>query len=271
MGYLSTAALRRWLMAIPQRNPVKLKPLLEISLDSVESAIAAQRGGAARVELCANLLEGGTTPSAGMIATVRKEIRIGLHVMIRPRGGDFCYSPNEFEVMKRDTMMAKQLRADGVVLGILGADGTVDVKRTRELVELARPVSVTFHRAFDMTVNLREALERVIESGASRLLTSGGEPSAEQALDVIQSLVQATRNRIAVIVCGGVREHNVRRIVDVTGVREVHVGHSGVEVAVPSEIRYRNERLSMGSVPGREYGHFVVSEERVRNLSRALD
>lgn len=258
-------------MATPKRNPVKLEPMLEVSLDSVESAIAAQRGGAARVELCANLPEGGTTPSAGMIATVRKEIRIGLHVMIRPRGGDFCYSAYEFELMKRDILMAKQLRADGVVLGILCADGTVDVNRTRELVELARPVSVTFHRALDMAVNLRGALERIIESGAARVLTSGGEPSAEKALDAIQGLVHAARNRIGVIVCGGVREHNVRRILDATGVHEVHVGHSGVEVAAPSEMRHRNEKLSMGTVSGREYGHFVVSEEKVRRVVRALE
>lgn len=250
---------------------MKPEPTLEISLDSVESAIAAQRGGVARVELCANLPEGGTTPSAGMIATVRKAIQIGLHVMIRPRAGDFCYSAHEFELMKRDILMAKQLRADGLVLGILCADGTVDVNRTRELVDLARPASVTFHRAFDMAMNLRAALEQVIESGADRVLTSGGESSAEKALDAIQALVHAARNRIGVIVCGGAREHNVRRILDATGAHEVHVGHSGVAVAVPSQMRYRNEELSMGALPGREYGHFVVSEEKVRRVVRALE
>jgi copper homeostasis protein len=258
-------------MAMLKRNPLKPEPMLEISLDSVESAIAAERGGAARVELCANLPEGGTTPSAGMIATVRKEIRIGLHVMVRPRGGDFCYSAHEFEVMKRDILMAKQLRADGIVLGILCADGTVDLNRTRELVDLARPASVTFHRAFDMSVSLRGALERIIESGPDRVLTSGGEPSAENALDAIHGLVHAARDRIGVIVCGGVREHNVRHILDATGAHEVHVGHSGAEVAVPSEMRHRNEKLSMGAIPGREYEHFVVSEEKVRRVVRALE
>lgn len=253
---------------------MKPAPTLEISLDSVESAIAAERGGASRVELCANLPAGGTTPSAGMIATVRKAIHIGLHVMIRPRAGDFCCSAHEFELMKRDILMAKQLRADGLVFGILCADGTVDVNRTRELVDLARPVSVTFHRAFDMASNLPAApavaIDQVIDSGADRVLTSGGEPTAEQALDAIQALVQAARNRIGVIVCGGVREHNVRRLLDATGAREVHVGHSGVEVAVPSQMRFRNEKLSMGALPCREYEHFVVSEEKVRRLLRAL-
>ena len=249
---------------------MKSKTLLEISLDSVESAVAAQRGGAGQVELCSNLLEGGTTPSAGLIATVRKEISIGLKVMVRPRGGDFCYSAQEFEVMKRDILMAKQLRADGIVLGILKSDGTVDVKRTRELVELSKPVGVTFHRAFDMTKDLPKALEGVIESGAARILTSGGEAVAENAVDAIRALVEATGSRIAVMVCGGVREHNARQIVEATGVGEVHVGHSGVEEAVPSKMRHRNEKLSLGSVPGQEYRHFVVSEERVRNLVRVL-
>jgi copper homeostasis protein len=257
-------------MATPERNPVESKPLLEISLDSVESAIAAQNGDVSRIELCANLSQGGTTPSAGMIATVRKEIRIGLHVMVRPRAGDFCYSAREFEVIKRDILMAKQLRADAVVLGILNRDGTVDLKRTRELVELARPASVTFHRAFDMTVDLGAALDRVIESGAARILTSGGEAAAENALGVIRKLVDTSRNRIGIVVCGGVREHNIRKIVESTGVREVHVGHRGVEVARASEMRYRNEKLSMGAVSGSEYERFEVSEERVKNLVRAL-
>lgn len=258
-------------MATPERNPVNLAPLVEISLDSVESAIAAQRGGAGRVELCADLFEGGTTPSAGMIATVRKEIQIGLQVMIRPRGGDFCYTTREFEVIKRDILMAKQLRANGVVLGILRPDGSIDLKRTRELVDLAKPAAVTFHRAFDMSADLGQALEAVVESGAVRILTSGGKATAESALPMIHRLVQAARNRIAIMACGGVREHNVRRIVEATDVREVHVGHGGVEVAVPSEMRHKNAELSMGDVTGREYERFVVSEERVRNLVRALD
>ena len=258
-------------MAAPERNPVASKPLLEISLDSAESALAAERGGAARVELCANLLEGGTTPSAGMIATVRKEIRIGLHVMIRPRGGDFCYSAQEFEVMKRDVLMAKQLCVDSVVLGVLNPDGTIDTRRSKELADLARPAAVTFHRAFDMTVNLRQAVEAVVESGARRILTSGGATTAEGALGVIRQLVQAAKNRVVIVACGGVREHNVRHIIDETGVREVHVGHTGVEMAVASPMEHRNEKLSMGSMEGREYERFVVSQEHVRSLVRALD
>ena len=172
--------------------------------------------------------------------------------------------------MKRDILMAKQLRADGIVLGILRRDGAVDLARTGELVELAQPVGVTFHRAFDMTLDLSKSLEDVVKAGATRILTSGGEASAENATDTIRGLVDAARGRIAIMACGGVREHNAKQIIEATGVREIHVGHGGVEVAVASQMQHRNEKLSMGSLPGREYGHFVVSEERVRSLVRAL-
>src|SRR5438445_9519302 len=149
------------------------KTIIAVCVDSVESAMAAEAGGAERVELCDNLMEGGTTPSAGAVAAARKKLEIKFHVIIRPRGGDFCYSDVEFEVMKRDVEFAKQLGADGIVIGILLPDGAIDVTRTRELIDIARPMSVTFHRAFDMTRDAFAALETLIDLGIDRILTSG--------------------------------------------------------------------------------------------------
>jgi len=240
--------------------------LVEICVDSIESALAAERGGAHRVELCSNLLEGGTTPSAGLIETVRRKVRIGLHIIIRPRGGDFCYSEDEFESMKRDVLTAKQLGADGVVFGILKEDGQVDTSRTRGLVELARPLSSTFHRAFDMTADLNQALEDVIKAGTSRVLTSGGEQNAEDGIATIVRLVRVAKDRVAVMVGGGIRETNVRQIIEATGAREIHanMGHS-----VASPMLHRNNKISLGPIKGHEYQRVVVLQQKVRNLVEA--
>ena len=241
--------------------------LLEVCIDSVESAVAAERGGADRVELCGNLYEGGTTPSAGMIARVRGRVKIGLQVMIRPRGGDFCYTPDEFEVMKRDIVMAKQLGANGIVLGLLDAEGGVDVSRTRELIQMARPMNVTFHRAFDMSRDLQKALQDIKDAGADRILTSGAEPEAERALPVISSLVKAAGDRIIIIACGAMDASNARNIVEQTGVRQIHAGLGAVTA---SPMRYRNDRIAMGAVQGMEYQRMVVPEESVRKLRETL-
>ncbi len=179
-------------------------------MDSVASAIAAERGGAHRLELCSNLAEGGVTPSAGLIAMVRKQVTIELRVLIRPRAGDFCYSPDELDVMSRDVLLAKQLGANGVALGILDADGHVETSRSRELVKLAQPLQVTFHRALDMARDLNDALEAVLETGCDRILTSGAALTAEHGIDTIAHLVRSAANRIQIVAAGGIREHNVR-------------------------------------------------------------
>ncbi len=204
--------------------------LLEVCLDSVASAVASEKGGAQRVELCGSLGDGGVTPSAGLIATVRKRITIAMHVLIRPRPGDFCYTADEFDVMKRDVLLAKQLGANGVALGILDRQDRVDVPRTKELVELARPLSVTFNRAFDVTVDLSSALEDVVKSGADRVLTSGGKKTAEKGADVIARLMKESAGRVAIIACGTIREGNVASLIEKTGVREVH---ARLETVVP--------------------------------------
>jgi copper homeostasis protein len=207
--------------------------LLEVCVDSVESAIAAELGGAHRVELCDNLLEGGTTPSAGAIAVARDNLAIKLQVMIRPRGGDFLYSQIELDVMRRDITTAKQL----------GADGAVDVERTRELVELARPLGVTFHRAFDVTRDPFAALEDLIGLGIDRVLTSGQESSVLEGLDLLVELVRRAGDRLVVMPGGGVTERNIAKVVAATRAREIHVtGKTTVE----SRMRYRNPRVHMG-------------------------
>jgi copper homeostasis protein len=241
--------------------------LVEICVDSVDSAMAAERGGAHRVELCADLLEGGITPSAGMIEQVRAAVSFGIQVMIRPRGGDFCYDAAEFEIMQRDTELAKKLGANGVVFGILDPDGNIDTQRSRRLVELARPLEVTFHRAFDVSADLRRSLEDIVAIGANRILTSGGEPTAVEGLTAIADLVTAARGRIAIMPGSGIKPENARRIVEQSGAREIH---AGLGTRVASAMRFRSPRISMGKASEHEYERIVVLEENVRNLCLAV-
>lgn len=244
-------------------------PLLEVCVDSVGSALAAEAGGADRVELCDNLVEGGTTPSAGAIKAARERLSIKLHVIVRPRGGDFLYSDIELDVMKRDILTAKDLGADGVVIGVLNADGTIDREHTRELVEIARPMSVTFHRAFDMTRDPFEAMETLVDLGIDRILTSGQEPVAEKGVELIRELVERAGERITIMACGEIREGNVREVVQRTGVREVHA--TGF-VSRESGMAFRNERVYMGGADRKaEYSIKVTSAEKVAALRGAIE
>ena len=240
---------------------------VEVCVDSLDSAIAAERGGANRVELCGSLVEGGVTPSAGLIATARQRISIGLHVMIRPRAGDFCYSADEFEVMRRDVLMAKQLGAEGVVFGILDADANVDTQRTRALVDLARPLKVTYHRAFDMSADLFRSLQQVTETGADRILTSGGAKTALEGAATLRRLVEQAGKRAVIMACGGINDENAQATVEKTAVREIHVA---LRTVAASPMRYRNENISMGSIEGNEYQRYIVLEEKVSRLIRAV-
>lgn len=195
--------------------------IVEICAGSVQSAINAQLAGAQRVELCEGLVLGGTTPSFGTIALARKSISIDLNVLIRPRSGDFLYTDLEFETMKEDIRMAKQLGCNGVVCGILHADGSVDVKRTRELVELARPLSFTFHRAFDRASDPMKALDDVIATGADRILTSGQKAKAIDGAPLLKQLVEKAAGRIVIMPGSGVNAANILALAE-TGAQEVH-------------------------------------------------
>jgi copper homeostasis protein len=241
---------------------------VEICTDSTDSAIAAESGGAQRVELCSDLVEGGITPSAGLIATVRQKIQIGLQVMIRPRGGDFHYSAEEFDIMRRDIRMAKQLGANGVVFGLLDLDGKVEVERTRDLVELARPLNVTYHRAFDMARDLEQSLEDVISTGADRILTSGAEVAAPNAVPTLQRLIAAAGERIIILVGGGMKPHNAPKVVTATGAKEIH---AGLRTTMEGPMRYRNHKLVMGTIPGLEYNRTVVLQKDVEALVKAVN
>jgi copper homeostasis protein len=241
---------------------------LEICVDSVESAITAERGGAQRVELCSDLLEGGIGPSPGLLEQVRERVEIDVFTMIRPRGGDFFYTPEEFAVMRADIQYAKQLGADGVVLGILDADGFVDVSRTRELVELARPLPVTFHRAIDVSADLADSLERVILSGARRVLTSGGKRRAVDSVQDISSAIRRTQGRLTVMAGGGLTPENIRLVAETTGASEFH---ASLNTSIPSPVRHRSDSLFLGTDIERDYSRYMVREEDVRALREELD
>jgi len=197
--------------------------LVEACVETVDGARAAETGGAGRIELCAGLIEGGTTPSAGAIAQARERIAIPLFVIVRPRGGDFVYSDGDLGVMRHDIANAASAGADGVVIGALTSAGRVDSAIVRELVELARPMQVTFHRAFDLTRDFADALEALVDAGVDRVLTSGGAATAVEGIATLASLVRQAGNRIAVMAGGRITEATAAQIVRETGVREIHV------------------------------------------------
>jgi copper homeostasis protein len=202
--------------------------ILEISVEAAERAAAAQRGGADRIELCSDLALGGLTPSSELMRAVRGLVRLPIFAMIRPRGGDFVYSNSEFEAMRQHIVLAKEFGMNGVVFGLLDQAGDVDLPRTRELVEFARPLPVTFHRAFDASNGLRKSMEDVIRTGASRILTSGGAPTALEGLVCLSELVEASRGRILIVPASGIHAVNVLRVAQGTGAREFHAGLSTV-------------------------------------------
>jgi len=235
--------------------------LLEVCAGSLNSALAAQKGGAQRIELCANLSEGGTTPSAGVIRQAVRLMNIPVFVLIRPRSGDFLYSDIEFEAMKEDIVFCKEHRAKGVVFGILEKNGDVDVERCVELVNIARPMQVTFHRAFDMVRFPFKALEEIIGMGFDRILTSGQANSVIEGASLIADLVYRAENRIVIMPGGGITENNAAALIKMTGTREVH---ASLRSPILSQMRYKENKVSMGNQEQREYEWLETDVERVR-------
>jgi copper homeostasis protein len=241
---------------------------LEVVVYNIEGALKALDGGADRLEVCASPGDGGTTPSYGTIEVIRQNVTCDVYVMIRPRGGDFHYSRFEFHAMKRDITQYQKISVDGFVLGVLNTNGTIDKVRCRELVERARPLKVTCHRAFDMTRDPFEALEDCIEAGFERILTSGHRTKAIEGIDLISQLVERAGDRIIIMPGSGINETNVEEIKVRTRATEFHFS---AVVQRESEMTYKNHLLTgMGSEGNSEYLLRTVDPQIVRNIRAIL-
>jgi copper homeostasis protein len=214
--------------------------MLEICCFNVLSALIAQHAGAGRVELCADAAVGGTTPSFGVIKTVREKLHIPLYPIIRPRGGDFLFSAEEFEAMMNDIVLCKQIGCDGVVIGILAPNGMIDKKSCSRLIQLAYPMGVTFHRAFDRAVDPQQSLEDIIDMGCERILTSGQQPTAIQGAALIRELITQADGRIIIMPGSGVRSANIRELAAQTTASEFH---SSARMDIPSPMQFTNEQM----------------------------
>lgn len=239
---------------------------LEICANSVASALAAQEGGADRVELCDNTAEGGTTPSYATIAKARELLQIQLYPIIRPRGGDFLYNELEFELMWKDIELCKRLGCDGVVIGLLAQDGHIDKKRTKLLVDLAWPLGVTFHRAFDRCAEPLEAVEDIIETGCERILTSGQQSTAPEGANLIYKLVEKAGERIAIMAGSGVRANNIAELVKKTKAKEYH---STAKTIVKSKMQFKNDLVMNDE--NNELHISVTGVELVRQLRKKAE
>jgi len=237
---------------------------LEICVDSIESALNAQIAGADRVELCDNLYEGGTTPSYGTIISARNNLDIGLHVIIRPRGGDFLYSDPEYDIMRRDIDICGESGIDGIVLGILTSNGKVDVERTAKLVEYAKPMSVTFHRAFDVCADPFRSIEDIISTGSDRLLTSGQKNKAIDGAELIRKLIELASNRLIIMPGGGLDDLNIISLIKTTGASEYHLtGRKTIQ----SAMEFRKTDITMSGLTGYdEYSRKVADTDKIRKI-----
>jgi copper homeostasis protein len=240
------------------RKPLKI----EICVEGIDGLVAAQRAGADRVELCASLIEGGLTPSLGTVRAALRLAKIPFHVIIRPRGGDFLYSELEFESMLDDVRAIRAMGAAGVVVGCLTTDGAIDEARMTALVEAARPMAVTCHRAFDMTRDYHEAIEALVRSGVDRVLTSGQRDTAIEGTAILKASVAAAAGRIKIMACGALDATNIARVLRDTGADELHFAALRT---TKSPMRFRNEHVGMGGTAiEREFELTLTDEAAVR-------
>lgn len=235
---------------------------IEVCCYSLADCFAAQQAEANRIELCGGLSDGGLTPSAGLIQLVKQQISLPVYVMIRPRGGDFVYDESEVAVMHADIQLAKEAGVDGLVLGCLNPDGTVNEQLTRQLVDIASPLPVTFHRAFDLTRDPFEALEAVIRTGAVRILTSGQQPSADLGANLFRTLAKQAAGQIEIMAGAGVNAQNAQMLAE-TGIDALHL--SGQQTT-HSPMQFRSPTVRMASAVQGEYDRLGTSEEKVRGV-----
>ena len=244
------------------------KILIEVCCGSVDDAVRAERGGAGRVELNSSLFFGGLTPSLGSIIEAKRRLGIPVMVMIRPRGGGFCYTETEMAVMLNDTKLAVEHGADGIVFGVLTQDGCIDVKRCRQIVELAKGKEAVFHRAFDVTPDPLEALDQLIELGFKRVLTSGQQRTVPEGAELIRKLIAHAAGRIEILPGGGVRPHNVRAIIEQTGTKQVHL--SAFEQKIDRSVHNRPHITFGGALRPPEDRYDVIDPSVIQSVSELL-
>ncbi len=245
-----------------------MKYILECCVDSLESAIEAKIGGANRIELCSNLVIGGTTPDLNLFHLVRKHVDLKIHVLIRPRYGDFCYSDYEFEIIKKNVEMFRLAGSDGVVIGILAPDGSMDLERMKQLIEIAKGMHITLHRAFDMCKNPIKVLEQTKALGINTILTSGQKNSCIEGKELIRELVEASRGQVEILVGGGVKPEIARELLSYTKATSFHL--SGKTI-VDSRMVYRKENVAMGLPFLNEYEIWVTNHKKVEEVRRILE
>ncbi len=241
--------------------------LIEVCVEGIDGVAAAERAGADRVELCASLVEGGITPSLGTVRAALALATIPVHVIVRPRGGDFLYSEREFGTMLEDVALLREARVPGVVAGCLTSDGRIDEERMSALVEAAGPMAVTCHRAFDMTADMAEAVEALVRCNVARVLTSGQRNTAIEGLETLRRTVELAAGRLQVMACGELDETNIARVLGDSGAHELHFAALR---STPSAMAWRNPAVGMGGNDrDREYRLTVTDEDAVRRTIRA--
>lgn len=240
------------------------KYIIEIATSDFETTKSAVAGGADRIELCANLAEGGTTPSYGTLIKCREAFTVSLYPIIRPRGGDFLYTNDEFAIMLQDVKLCKELGYDGVVIGLLNKDGSIDMKRTAQLIEVAYPLGVTFHRAFDRCKDPFEAMEQLIDIGSERILTSGQQPSVVDGVELVATLNKAADERIIIMPGSGLRKENIKMLAEKTGCVEFHSSLRGKE---QSKMDFIHEGFKESK---ESYENNAIDAEEVKALRNAL-